>query len=67
MSDNDRDTGTRDRAEGTGNELKGRVKQGIGGLTGDREQQSEGMADETKGNIQQGIGDIKDKLSDKDR
>jgi len=57
----------KDRAEGVGNELKGRVEQGIGGLTGNREQQAQGAKDETKGNIQQGIGDLKDKLSGDDK
>ncbi len=33
MSNND---GTQDRAEGLGNEVKGRVEQGVGGVTGDR-------------------------------
>ncbi len=64
MSNND---GTQDRAEGLGNEVKGRVEQGVGGVTGDRGQQTQGAVDEGKGNIQQGIGDLKDKLTGNDK
>ena len=62
MSDSDKD-----RAEGLGSEAKGRVEQGIGGLTGDRGQQTQGTVDEGKGNVQQGIGDLKDKLTGNDK
>lgn len=64
MADNDRDTGTKDRAEGTGNEIKGRAEQTWGSMTGDRETQGKGMMDEAKGKVQQGVGDLKDKVSD---
>jgi uncharacterized protein YjbJ (UPF0337 family) len=59
MSDADKD-----RAQGMGDQLKGRVEQGVGGLTGDREQQAQGSADEAKGKLQQGLGDLRDKASD---
>ncbi len=64
MSNND---STQDRIEGTGNEAKGRVEQGIGGVTGNREQQAQGGVDEAKGNIQQGLGDLKDKITGNDK
>ncbi len=64
MSNND---STQDRAEGLGNEAKGRVEQGVGGLTGDRNQQTQGAVDEGKGTIQQGVGDLKDKLTGQDK
>ncbi len=56
-----------DRVEGAGNEVKGRVEQGIGGVTGNREQQTQGGVDEAKGNIQQGLGDLKDKITGNDK
>ncbi len=59
MSDADKD-----RAEGLGDQIKGRVEQGVGGLTGDRETQAQGAADEAKGKVQQGIGDLRDKASE---
>ena len=62
MSDSDKD-----RVEGLGSEAKGRIQQGIGGVTGDRQQQAEGGAEEAKGNIQQGLGDLKDKLTGNDK
>jgi hypothetical protein len=39
----DRDTGTQDHLEGTGDQVKGRAEQALGGLTGDRTQQGEGL------------------------
>jgi uncharacterized protein YjbJ (UPF0337 family) len=62
MSDSDKD-----RVEGLGSEVKGRAEQGIGGVTGNREQQAQGGVDEAKGNIQQGLGDLKDKLTGNDK
>jgi uncharacterized protein YjbJ (UPF0337 family) len=54
------DSGTRDRAEGTIDEMKGRGKQAVGDLTGDDRTKAEGMMDEAKGKAQQTWGDIKD-------
>ena len=59
MSDADKD-----RAAGLGDQVKGRVEQGVGGLTGDREKQAQGDVDEAKGKVQQEIGDLRDKASD---
>lgn len=58
------DSGTRDRAEGTIDEMKGKGKQAWGDATGDDRTKAEGMLDEAKGNIQRGIGDLKDKAED---
>ncbi len=62
MTDSDKD-----RAEGLGDQVKGKVKQAVGGLTGDRETQAEGAVDEGKGNVQQGVGDLKDKVAGDNR
>ena len=58
------DSGTRDRAEGTVDEMKGKGKQAWGDLTDDNQTKGEGMIDEAKGNIQQGIGGLKDKVDE---
>lgn len=58
------DSGTRDRAEGTIDELKGKGKQAWGDVTGDDRTKGEGMLDEAKGKVQQGIGDLKDKADE---
>ncbi|HSH76927.1 MAG TPA: CsbD family protein [Herpetosiphonaceae bacterium] len=56
-------SGTSDKLEGKGDELKGNIKQGIGGATGDREMQSEGQADELEGKGKGVLGGAKDTLS----
>jgi uncharacterized protein YjbJ (UPF0337 family) len=58
------DSGTRDRAEGTIDEVKGRGKQAWGDLTDDDRTRAEGMMDEVKGKAQQGLGDLKDKAEE---
>ncbi len=45
--------GTKNRITGTGGQLGGKLKQGVGKLTGDEDLQGEGMLDE-------GIGTVKD-------
>lgn len=54
------DSGTRDRAEGTIEEMKGKGKQAWGDLTDDERTKAEGMLDEAKGKGQQALGDLKD-------
>jgi uncharacterized protein YjbJ (UPF0337 family) len=51
-----------DRAKGAGNDLKGKIKEGAGKLTGDRGLQSEGKLDQAKGKGQKAIGDVKDAI-----
>ena len=58
------DSGTRDRAEGKVEEMKGEAKQAWGDATGDDRTKAEGMLDEAKGKIQQGLGDLKDKADE---
>ncbi len=55
-------SGTGDKIEGKGDELKGTVKQGVGRATGDREMQSEGQADELAGKGKGVVGSAKDTL-----
>ena len=43
---------------------KGRVKQAVGGATGDRELQAEGHVDETKGKAKGVVEDVKHGIKD---
>ena len=49
-----------DRARGTANDIGGKIKEGIGKLTGDKDLEAEGNLDQAKGKGQQALGDIKD-------
>lgn len=51
-----------DRTEGSAKNLKGKIKEGVGKLTGDSKTQAEGKMDQTEGKIQNTIGGIKDTL-----
>ena len=60
-----------DRIEGSATNLGGKLKEGLGNLTGDAKLQSEGETDQVKGKAQNAIGGIKDSarelLDGKDR
>jgi uncharacterized protein YjbJ (UPF0337 family) len=46
----------RDELKGKGDQLKGKVKQGVGDLTDNDRLRGEGQADEAAGNVQEGFG-----------
>jgi uncharacterized protein YjbJ (UPF0337 family) len=52
------------RIEGTWNDIKGKVKEGVGDLTGDERLQGEGQVDQLQGKIQKGVGEVQDTLQD---
>ena len=56
----DRLNGNQDRMEGGLDELKGRGKEALGGLSGNEETQAEGQTDQVKGQGQQALGNLKD-------
>jgi len=56
--------GTDDKAEGQGQELKGRLKEAAGDLTDDKSLKSEGAGDKTAGKVKQAVGDIKKAAED---
>ena len=60
-----------DRIDGSAKNLGGKIKEGIGNLTGDAKLKREGEADQIKGKAQNAIGGIKDSareaLDGKDR
>lgn len=55
---------TQDKAEGTGNQLKGKIKEHVGKAVGDPNLRDEGRADQAAGKVQKKVGDVK-KVFDK--
>ena len=55
---------SKDRIEGRGDELGGRVKSAVGDLTGDEQTKAEGEQDQAAGKAKQGIADLKDEADD---
>lgn len=53
--------------KGIGNQVKGRVKEAIGDLTGDSSTKWEGKRDRVKGRLQEEYGEVKEKESDLER
>ena len=55
----------KDRTDGSLNQAKGSLKEGVGKLTGDSKLEAEGKADKLGGKIQNAVGGIKDALKGK--
>lgn len=55
---------TRDEIEGKIYQAKGKVKQGVGDLTGDRQLEDDGAADEVSGEVQEKFGTAKRKIGE---
>jgi uncharacterized protein YjbJ (UPF0337 family) len=51
-------------ASSTGDDLKGRAKEAIGDLTGNRDLKSEGQTDRAAGKVKEKLSEAKDKLED---
>jgi uncharacterized protein YjbJ (UPF0337 family) len=51
----------KDRVEGAGKNIKGKIKEGVGKVTGDTKTEAEGKADQAEGKVQNTVGGIKDK------
>jgi uncharacterized protein YjbJ (UPF0337 family) len=54
----------KDEAQGKFDEVKGKVKQGVGDLTDDEDLKNEGAADELGGKVQGGYGKARRKIGD---
>ncbi len=52
----------KDRIEGSVYQIKGKLKEGAGKLTGDEKLKNEGRADQVKGKLQNAVGGIKDAI-----
>ena len=53
-----------DRVKGSATNLGGKLKEGVGDLTGDAKLMGEGKADQTKGKAQNALGGLKDAARD---
>ena len=54
--------GAKDRIEGTGDVIEGRIRNAVGGATGDSSEQVKGKAKELGGKAKRAIGKAKQKL-----
>jgi uncharacterized protein YjbJ (UPF0337 family) len=54
----------KDRTVGSGQQIKGAVKQAVGKAVGDAKLESEGQADQVEGKVQNAIGGLKDTVKD---
>jgi uncharacterized protein YjbJ (UPF0337 family) len=54
----------RDELEGKGEQLKGKIKQAAGDLTGNPDLHDEGVADEAAGDVQEGFGKVRRKVGE---
>ena len=51
----------KDRIEGAGTNIKGKIKEGVGKVTGDTKTETEGQGDQIEGKAQNAVGGMKDK------
>ena len=54
----------KDEVDGVGKQVKGSVKDAVGGLTGNEKLQAEGKLDKAEGKVQQKVGEVKDDAND---
>jgi uncharacterized protein YjbJ (UPF0337 family) len=52
----------KDRVEGSATNIKGKIKEAAGKVTGDSKLETEGKGDQIKGKVQNTVGGIKDTL-----
>jgi uncharacterized protein YjbJ (UPF0337 family) len=52
----------KDQIKGKIEEIKGEIKERIGGATKDRKTQAEGVVEKEKGKLQGGMGDVREEL-----
>ncbi len=56
--------GTKQRVKGTGGNLLGQAKEGLGNLTGDQQMQGEGVVDQAVGTVKDTIGQAAHAVAD---
>lgn len=54
----------KNRVEGSGDQLKGNLKEGVGNLTGDQKLKAEGQGDQAGGKIKNAIGGAVDSVKE---
>lgn len=64
MADDLNRDGAENQIKGLGNELKGKARNAVGGLTGDSSEQLKGKAEELKGKAQRKVGEAESDLDD---
>lgn len=52
----------KDKIKGKAEQIKGDIKQRIGGASKDRSTEAEGWAEEKKGQIRGGVGEVKEEM-----
>ncbi len=53
-----------DKTEGKFDQAKGKIKEEVGQITGDRSTEWSGKADQVKGKVKEGIGDVKNDVAE---
>jgi len=56
-----------DRVKGSAQNMKGKVKEAAGKVTGDAKLESEGRADQAGGKVRNAVGGVKDSIRDATR
>ena len=56
-----------DRIEGSAKNMKGKIKEGLGKITGDAKLEGEGKGDQVAGKVQNAVGGIKDTIREGSR
>lgn len=64
MSDDLKRDGAKNRIKGMGKEVQGKVRNAVGGLTGDTTEQLKGKGKELEGKAQRKIGEAESDLDD---
>ena len=54
----------KDRVAGSAKNMGGKLKEGVGNVTGDSKMKAEGKGDQAEGKIQNAVGGIKDKAKE---
>ena len=54
----------KNRVEGSAKNVKGKIKEGFGKLTGDTKTEAEGKMDRAEGKVQNTVGGVKDSVRD---
>ena len=52
----------KDRIQGSLDQAKGKIKEGVGKAAGDSKLETEGKADQLSGKVQNAVGGLKDKI-----
>ena len=52
----------KERAKGIGKDVKGRMKEAVGAVAGDRKMKQEGRADQIEGTVRKQVGKAKERL-----